>query len=293
MQIACNTHYASLACEVPLNPAEPLQFNARVADSRNAMWCFQCRQDVPAQPSPTSGELCCPRCSAELRREAAGVESAKAAAPEAAPPGDSAGCRFDSWECDEQLRHIQRRLHAGRDKQTGAQMQREIARFDPPHLAPSSWHAPKALPKPRQRKDRRRKPAAKPTGSLVWTALSVGTMVLVCGAILLLWAVLSDRGELWAIGLPTAIVGQVVLLVGLVLQIDRLWRDNRTAAAKLDRVDVQLHELRTTTTLMGTSGASPGSAFYAHMAGGASPHLLLNDLKGQLDLLAMRLSREP
>lgn len=118
-------------------------------------------------------------------------------------------------------------------------------------------------------------------------------MVLVGGAILLVWAVVSERGELWAIGLPAAIVGQVVLLVGLVLQLDRLWHDNRTAAAKLDRVDVQLHELRTTTTLMGSSGASPGSAFYSHLAGGAGPHLLLNDLKGQLDLLAIRLSQEP
>lgn len=152
---------------------------------------------------------------------------------------------------------------------------------------------PKPSSKPHRRRQQRRTSRRKTAGSLAWAALSLGTMVLVCGAILLLWAVLSDRGELWAIGLPAAIVGQVVLLVGLVLQTDRLWCDNRTAAAKLDRVDVQLHELRATTTLMGTGGASPGSAFYSHLAGGASPHLLLNDLKGQLDLLAMRLSQEP
>jgi hypothetical protein len=127
---------------------------------------------------------------------------------------------------------------------------------------------------------------------LAWSALSVGTMVLVCGAILLVWAVASDRGELWAVGLPAAVIGQVLLLVGLVLQLDRLWRDSRAAAAKLSKVDVQLHELRATTTLMGAGGASPGSAFYSHLAGGAGPHLLLNDLKGQLDLLAMKISQE-
>ncbi len=118
-------------------------------------------------------------------------------------------------------------------------------------------------------------------------------MATICGAILLIWAIVSDRGELWAIGLPAAIVGQVALLIGLVLQLDRLWRDNRSAVAQLKRVDVQLNELRTTTTLISSGGASPGSAFYSHLAGGAGPHLLLNDLKGQLDLLAWKLSREP
>ncbi len=270
------------------------------------MWCSTCQQDVPLQPSPGSGELSCPRCSTELRRQATGVGSDKAAGVAGAgetPSGQPAGSRFDSWECDEQLRHIERRLHASGhgDEQAKARVRQEIARLDPPHVGTSAWHMPKpgSKPdrqpgsKPHRRRQRRRTSGRKTTGSLAWTALSLGTMVLVCGAILLLWAVLSDRGELWAIGLPTAIVGQVVLLVGLVLQTDRLWRDNRTAAAKLDRVDVQLHELRATTTLMGTGGASPGSAFYSHLAGGASPHLLLNDLKGQLDLLAMRLSQEP
>ncbi|MDZ7619356.1 MAG: hypothetical protein U1E05_20340 [Patescibacteria group bacterium] len=187
-------------------------------------------------------------------------------------------------------------------------LKREIMRLDPPHLTTPSWHVPDKPAKepaqrksaqgksaqrmPARRKPRRRKARAESAGSLAWSALLVGTMVLVCGAILLVWAVATDRGELWAVGLPAAIIGQVLLLVGLVLQLDRLWRDGRAAAAKLNKVDVQLHELRTTTTLMGTGGASPGSAFYSHLAGGASPHLLLNDLKGQLDLLAMKISQE-
>jgi len=250
------------------------------------MWCSTCQQDVPAQPSPKTGELRCPRCSVDLRQESAG--------PDTKDSDRAATVRFDPWEFDEQLRHIGRKLRHGSDGNAWSetQLKREVARLDPPHLDLPSWHVPKPEPNVRRRRQRRRTARAKPSGSLAWTALSVGTMVLVCGAILLVWAVVSGRGELWAIGLPAAIVGQVVLLVGLVLQLDRLWRDSRTAAAKLDHVDVQLHELQTTTTLMGTAGASPGSAFYSHLAGGASPHLLLNDLKGQLDLLAMKLSRE-
>ena len=217
-------------------------------------------------------------------------------APEKCESAESSGITFDSWEFDEQLRHIGRRLRSGHENggKVEAQVRREITRLDPPHLNAPSWHVPeKASPKPLHRKPRRRAQTAKSSGSLAWSALSVGTMVLVCGAILLVWAVASDRGELWAVGLPAAVIGQVVLLIGLVLQLDRLWRDSRAAAARLSKVDVQLHELRTTTTLMGTSGASPGSAFYSHLAGGASPHLLLNDLKGQLDLLAMKISENP
>ncbi|MFW5692765.1 MAG: hypothetical protein ACOCWL_00980 [Thermoguttaceae bacterium] len=250
---------------------------------------------MPAQRSPETGELSCPRCTAALLR-AGRADSTMAAAlagegeaPEAAPP------RFDPWEFDEQLRHVGRRLRLDGEGSGPVkdEVQREFARLDPPHGAAPAWHVPKTQTKSHRRKKRQRTAGRRSGGVLAWTALAMGTMVLVCGAMLLVWAVVADRGELWAIGLPAAFVGQVVLLVGLVLQLDRLWRDNRSAAARLKHVDVQLHELRATTTLMGTSGASPGSAFYSHLAGGASPHLLLNDLKGQLDLLAMKLSREP
>ncbi len=259
------------------------------------MWCTRCQQDVPAQPSPKSGELCCPRCLTEFQREPPGVRPAEEPTPVEASPPESPGKAFDSWEFDEQLRQIGRRLGGSRADggQVKDHLKREILRLDPPHLTTPSWHVPdRPATKPPRRKPGRRLARKTTGGSLAWSALSVGTMVLVCGAILLVWAVASDRGELWAVGLPAAVIGQVLLLVGLVLQLDRLWRDSRAAAAKLSKVDVQLHELRATTTLMGTGGASPGSAFYSHLAGGAGPHLLLNDLKGQLDLLAMKISQE-
>ncbi len=261
------------------------------------MWCSRCQQDVPAQPSPKTGKLCCPRCSTEFRCETPGVPPAEEPTSAEASASELSDSSFDSWEFDEQLRQIGRRLSGGSADSTQVKdhLKREILRLDPPHLTSPSWHVPDSpATKPQRRKSRRRKPTRAATGgSLAWSVLSVGTMVLVCGAILLVWAVASDRGELWAVGLPVAIIGQVLLLIGLVLQLDRLWRDSRAAAAKLNKVDVQLHELRTTTTLMGTGGASPGSAFYSHLAGGAGPHLLLNDLKGQLDLLAMKISQEP
>jgi len=117
-------------------------------------------------------------------------------------------------------------------------------------------------------------------------------MSLVCGGTLLIWSLVAGRQELWNVGLPPALVGQIALLVGLVLQIDRLWYDSRQAAAKLDDVDQQVHDLTNTTRLLGANQGPASATFYSHLAGGAGPQLLLTDLKSQLDLLAMKLAQE-
>jgi hypothetical protein len=103
------------------------------------------------------------------------------------------------------------------------------------------------------------------------------------------WSAVDKRPELWSIGMPIAIVGQVALLLALVLQLDRIWRNHRRTSSKLDDVNRQIHDLRRAATMLSTTHSSPATAFYAHYSGGASPHVLLTDLKSQLDLLAIEL----
>jgi hypothetical protein len=117
-------------------------------------------------------------------------------------------------------------------------------------------------------------------------------MALACGGVLLGWSVVAARDHLWSIGMPIALTGQILLLMGFVLQIDRLWNANQHTAAKLDEVDHQLDDLRNTTSLLGTTHSTPATSFYAHFAGGASPQILLADLKSQLDLLAIKIGEE-
>lgn len=198
----------------------------------------------------------------------------------------------DGWELDQQLQHIERLLNSaeggsGRSQPVG---QQQVARLDLGHTGPTAWHLPLAAKAARQGKSAPRRSSAA-QAVLTWIALSLGTTTFVCGGILLGWSVVAERQELWTLGLPIALVGQVALLVGLVLQLDRLWRDNRHAAAKLDDVDEQIHELKTATTMLGTTHSSPASAFYSHLAHGASPQLLLADLKSQLDLLAVKIGQ--
>ncbi len=126
---------------------------------------------------------------------------------------------------------------------------------------------------------------------LAWLTLWLGTTGSVCGLALLGWSMQTGRPEYWAAGMPIILAGQIVLILGLVLELDRIWRDSRRAAARLETVDEQLHDLKTTTSLLGRTHG-PSSAFYAHWAGGAGAEVLLGDLKSQLDLLAVKLSKE-
>jgi hypothetical protein len=108
--------------------------------------------------------------------------------------------------------------------------------------------------------------------------------------VLLTWSYLTDRPELWTLGLPFAIGGQIALVLGLILQLDGLWQSNHEAAESLSHLDEQLIELRRTTSQISSSHSGPSQQFYFHLAEGCSPHMLLTDLKGQLDLLALRIA---
>ena len=47
-----------------------------------------------------------------------------------------------------------------------------------------------------------------------------GTTAGACGAVLLLWSTIRLRPELWQLGLPIAMIGAGLLLIGVFLQLD-------------------------------------------------------------------------
>jgi uncharacterized membrane protein YqjE len=215
----------------------------------------------------------------------------------AATPAAAAGpLPYDGWELDEQLRHIERVLMSNKLRgepaaagEPAEQAEQAVSRADWPHASVPAWHVqPAARParRPPPRKPARR---GRGLGLLIGMAMSLGPLAVVGGGALLAWSLWSGREDLRIIAAPTALAGQVLVLLGLVLQLHRLTRDSRQAAGKLDRLDQDIHELRTTTTLLGTTHGPTAAAFYAHLAGGASPRILLSDLKSQLDILAMKL----
>jgi hypothetical protein len=134
---------------------------------------------------------------------------------------------------------------------------------------------------------------AQPRGHTVsWLILSLGLAVIACGGVLLGWSVIGQRDDLWPVGMPLALIGQAALIVGLVLQLDGLSHNSRKTSEALSELDDELKNVRQATTLLSTSHTGGAQSFYFHLAEGASPQLLLADLKGQMDLLAQHMSRQ-
>ena len=267
------------------------------------MWCKRCQQDMPGIASGEDAKPRCTRCSTSLGNATdelpTGTNNPQLPTEntiviEGDTAEDSPTC--DGWELGEKLRHIQRVLQPGKATVVPPKTRPGDFRVDGSHAGPPDWHKRLHRKKPAGHRRRplqgQQEAVGEGTAGLsVWTAVSLGVMLLVCGGILLVWSMVAARPELWNIGLPVAVAGQVVLVVGLVLQLDRLWHHNRHTAAKLDNVDEQLHDLRSAAAMLTTSHSSPATAFYSHFTNGASPQMLLADLKGQLDLLAGKLSQ--
>lgn len=256
------------------------------------MWCKACRQDVPGLASFEEGGFRCVRCGASVGGHPALHTATLASnlldhgidlAPELpAKPKELVRPRpTDDWEAEDQLRTADRMLRQQRrDTVREAAGSEKIMRYDPPQLRldPLVGLAPSPPPCP----------APSGMSAVAVLLLAAGLMGAVCGGVLLGIGWRDERLDLWNLGMPIMLIGQGAMLCGLLLQLERLWRNNRDTVKKLDFVDEQLHDLQHQTHLLGTTQGASAKAFYSHLAEGANPHLLLADLKGQFDLLAAR-----
>ncbi len=203
----------------------------------------------------------------------------------------------DGWILDEQVRHLQRRMHVPQVAVSSyaanvhADWSVEMASGDFWNTAaspkPTLSSRMTTVPHSAEATVTRRRPSI-----VAWSILSLGLMAFLCGGVLLVWAFVGHRNDLWGLGMPLALVGQFGLLLGLVLQLDHLWQANRRTAETLDVVDERLHEINHATTLLQSSHSTAAQSFYTHLAEGAHPHLLLADLKGQLDILATKMAAQ-
>ena len=260
------------------------------------MWCKHCQQDVPGLPKADEDMLGCVRCGTPLEVQFPPAPTERTTPDPKRPPSASDRERTDAvcpqcetpphddWELDEQLRHIERVLtHAELLSEQSRGGVSRLARVDQPHDSSFKRHLRPAEPHSRSRRAIKSSAGAAAT----WAALLLGTMAFFCGGILLAWSMFAGRNELWTVGLPIALGGQIALLTGLVMQLDRIFHDNRDTSAKLERVDARLDQL-TDRTPLNIVGHSPGDVVFSHFADDTAPELL-RDLKNQLDSLAARI----
>jgi hypothetical protein len=266
------------------------------------MWCSTCQQDVPGLGSTSSSSnLRCGKCGGKLvgqqgdpcDRPISNSPVTRATATENAALEKllrGAPLSDDDWALEAELRGVQRMLGSMKSHYGLATSGLPLT----PHAALATCHAalPSSSPDPRSLQPPFNTPTPR-THSAAWTILSLGMAMFTCGAVLLGWSLFAQREDLWPVGMPLALMGQAGLILGLVLQLDGVWHTSRSTTAALQELDGELKNVRQATSLLSTSHSSGAQSFYLHLAEGASPHLLLADLKGQMDLLAQQMARQP
>jgi hypothetical protein len=266
------------------------------------MWCRKCQQDVPGVAHAASGRIVCARCQQTVRRkrpvararicdDGLALDEQPAAAVTAAAP-----FRPDDWQGRQRMRSLVRELRrpATTAIKTSASTFGDRRRFEPPQesfgqidrrtIGSATVASP--LPAAIAAAQARRTEASQ---IVAWLIVIVGAIALAGGIGLIAWSLSTRQMLYWNLALGLALGGQGTLILGLVLVASRLWRHSRFAAGKLQEVHSQLGELQQTAEILTTMRSGGAPAFYADLVRGASPHVLLTNLKGQLDQLATRL----
>lgn len=176
------------------------------------MWCPRCERQVAAIVGDSGDCTLCAVCGCEIDVFAdlasAGISTSRAKVARTVSSKQEA--ILPHLSCSRaRLDHIGRRLEA------------------------LAVHAPG----PRRRVDHEPSTKAAPVvapsrlpGFVAGAGLFGGMTALVCGATLAGWSLVSDRVELWNIGLPTALVGQFLLLAALAAQ-SGFWRSPSPTAS--------------------------------------------------------------
>jgi len=125
---------------------------------------------------------------------------------------------------------------------------------------------------------------------LAWGLFSFGIATLMCGGVLMGWSFVGARSELWTVGTPLALAGQALVLIGLVLQMDVIWRSSRDTSVTLVDIDDQISELKRSASQVSLD--HPGETrLIRHPAHETTPQMMIAELKGRLDILSARVAQ--
>ena len=145
-------------------------------------------------------------------------------------------------------------------------------------------------PRARRANSAPRRPQPSASGqAMAWLLATLGTMAMLFGVGMLAWSLAAPEPELWNWGVGITLAGQSIMVAALIQLLASLWNQSRHASGRLMAVQDELAELQRTADTLLSARTSGAASFYADVARQANPHLLLVNLKGQLDELAARL----
>lgn len=244
------------------------------------MWCSACQQDVPrVATSAEDSTVCCARCGRALPVP---TTSDARHVPFEDLPEFPELIELDDWEFSEAIQDAERIVRNVTSDLDGLEQNHDAwsRRGIPKSISSARGVAPE-----NNRDNDALTSATWPVPSLV---LAVALGVFVCGAALIILSLVNQRPQLWQLGVPFALSGQVAVLSVVFWQLNAVWNNNRTTLAALHAADKQLQRLHNDWSALQQQDSE---AFYQHLAQGANPEVLLADLKDQLDLLSNHLAR--
>ncbi len=250
------------------------------------MWCQHCQQDMPAVGVATGGALRCSRC---LRESLPPVDMLSTARNER-PPIDALAELLEG-PGGARLRELGRRLESPTiaigDQSLGSFGQDALATFrrDPTH-----WSAASPAPSPAGKAIVQPIRQPKPWTQLVaWVASGLGGALLLVGGGIIAHSLATTHASWWSWGLGCLLVGQSLLVIGLLRVLVSLWFAARDSQQRLTSAQQQLGELRRTADALVGERHPTAASFFANLSREANPHMLLASLRGQLDELVSRM----
>ncbi|WP_252853777.1 hypothetical protein [Aeoliella straminimaris] len=249
------------------------------------MWCQHCGQDVPAITATAGMPAECSRCGRPMHRK-----SAEANQTDTATETNVS----EEWSTERRLRHIGRSLRTPLSV-TQRSVEGDVALHWVDTVAlPAGGEVSRERPVSTDysRAARARRNSDRRMQLVAWLALVLGLGLAVGGAVLMGMGMFGEEPRFWQWGVGVALTGQAVLIGGLVRVLTSLWNASRTAARRVVEMQQELAEVgRTAEAIIAQRPGGP-SGFYGELARGASPALLLANLKGQIDHLATRLHQD-
>ncbi|HEX2476469.1 MAG TPA: hypothetical protein VHK01_17075 [Lacipirellulaceae bacterium] len=201
----------------------------------------------------------------------------------------------NEWQTQQQTRRLERALRRSTIDTASPSSSRLQGprRFDPPTQLFNSFEpqvSPSLAPITPQVAAGARAGLRRSQGGQViaWLIVVAGTLVLAGGIGLVAWSLAAGQMLYWNLAMGLTLSGQGTLIFGLVLVVSRLWRNSRYATGRLQDVHAGLNQLQQTADVFAAMRSGGAPNFYADLLRGASPQVLLANLKGQVDQLAAR-----